>query len=57
MNSRRHFLKKLGLGAAALPFISNLSAFASRAGIEFPQAAAGGHVQPERNSPVGFLAG
>ena len=33
MNSRRHFLKNLGLGAAALPFISNLSAFASRAAL------------------------
>ncbi len=31
MNSRRKFLKQLGLGAAALPFVSNLNAFASRA--------------------------
>jgi len=29
MNNRRQFLKTLGLGAAAMPFISNLSAFAS----------------------------
>ena len=29
MNNRRDFLKSLGLGAAALPFISNLNAFAS----------------------------
>ena len=31
MNDRRHFLKQLGLGAASLPFVSNLNAFASRA--------------------------
>ena len=31
MNDRRQFLKQLGLGAATLPFISNLNAFASRA--------------------------
>lgn len=31
MNSRRQFLKKLGVSAAALPFVSNLSAFASSA--------------------------
>jgi hypothetical protein len=29
MNSRRHFLRRLGLSAAALPFVSNLSAFAT----------------------------
>ena len=29
MNSRRHFLKQLGLSAAALPFVSNLNACAS----------------------------
>jgi hypothetical protein len=29
MNSRRQFLRKLGVGAAALPFVSNLSTFAS----------------------------
>ena len=33
INSRRQFLKTLGLGAAALPFISNLSAFASPAAL------------------------
>ena len=31
MNNRRQFLRQLGLGAAALPFVSNLNAFASRA--------------------------
>ncbi len=31
MTSRRQFLKKLGVGAAALPFVSNLNAFASSA--------------------------
>ncbi|RLS78582.1 MAG: DUF1552 domain-containing protein, partial [Planctomycetota bacterium] len=29
MNSRRQFLRKLGVGAAALPFVSNLNTFAS----------------------------
>jgi hypothetical protein len=29
MNTRRQFLRKLGVGAAALPFISNLNTFAS----------------------------
>ena len=29
MNSRRQFLRGLGIGAAALPFVSNLSTFAS----------------------------
>ena len=29
MNNRRHFLRRLGLTAAALPFVSNLSAFAT----------------------------
>lgn len=29
MKTRRDFLKRLGLGAAALPFVSNLQAFAS----------------------------
>jgi Protein of unknown function (DUF1552) len=29
MTTRRHFLKTLGLSAAALPFVSNLSSFAS----------------------------
>ncbi len=29
MSTRRQFLRQLGLGAASLPFVSNLSAFAS----------------------------
>lgn len=29
MNTRRHFLRRLGLSAASLPFVSNLSAFAT----------------------------
>ena len=46
-SSRREFLRNLGIGAAALPFILNLPSlgFANQAAA---QAAAGRHVQPQR---------
>ena len=54
--NRREFIRDLGLGAAALPFLLNLPSlgFANQA---TAQAAAGRHVQPQRRRPADVLAG
>ena len=54
--TRREFLRDLGLGAAALPFVLNLPSlgFANQAPAE---AAARRHVQPQRRRPDDLLAG
>ena len=53
--SRREFLRDLGLGAAALPFVLNLPSlgFANQTAA---QAAAGRHVQPQRRRAADVLA-
>ena len=52
---RREFIRDLGFGAAALPFVLNLPSLGFRQSTA-AQAEAGGDVQPERRRALGILA-
>lgn len=54
MTNRRQFLRQLGLGAASLPFLTNLNAFAHRPACSNSQTADCCHVQPNGTVPWDF---
>ena len=54
--SRREFLRSLGIGAAAMPFVLNLPSLGFANSARHAPPTAGDHLQPQRRDPEDLLA-